>query len=165
MKVLSVRVVTFLWLLLHQPLGSCLEVGDRVPACNLVNMTDGSTIDLERPGKVLLIDFWASWCGSCVQSFAYFQEIRKQYQDQGFEIIAVNLDEEPEEAKAFLASHSVDFILASNPDGQCPQRFHVKAMPTSFMVDRSGRIKHVEIGFNESIKETLGKNLQQAIVN
>lgn len=165
MKVLRVRVLALLLLVLKLQVALCLEAGDRLPVCDLVNMVDGSKIDMQRPGKVLIIDFWASWCGSCVQSFAYFQEIRKQYLDQGFEIIAVNLDEEPEEAKAFLASHSVDFILASNPDGQCPQRFQVKAMPTSFMVDRAGRINHVEIGFNESIKETLGKTLQQAILN
>jgi peroxiredoxin len=71
-------------------------------------------------------------------------------QAKGLEIVGVNLDEEPAEAKAFLEKTPAKFAVMADASGQCPQEFGVKAMPSSYLIDRKGVIRHVHLGFKPS---------------
>jgi thiol-disulfide isomerase/thioredoxin len=98
-------------------------------------------------GKVLYIDFWASWCGPCLLSFPFMNDLQNAYGPRGLQVIAVNMDERPADAAAFLAKHSAGFAVASGPNGPCAKAFGVATMPTSFLVDRNGRIRSMHAGF------------------
>ena len=79
----------------------------------------------------------------------------RDFRARGLEVVAVNLDEEPEEAQAFLARHAARFEQAADPTGRCPRDFGVETLPSSYLVDRRGVIRHVHRGFRESESEKL----------
>lgn len=126
------------------------EVGPGQPApnCRLTPIAGGSSQDLRQlRGKVVYIDFWASWCGPCAQSFAFMNNIDRDLQNRGLRVLAVNLDENPEDAKAFLAEHPANFGVVADASGQCPMDFGVRAMPSSYLIDREGVVRQVRLGF------------------
>ncbi|MEH6825246.1 MAG: TlpA disulfide reductase family protein [Motiliproteus sp.] len=101
-------------------------------------------------GKVLLVDFWASWCGPCRESFPWMNSMQQQYQTQGLEVVAINLDEEPELARAFLQQVPASFTVLLDTDAQLPAAFGLIGMPTSYLIDREGRIRARHVGFHAS---------------
>lgn len=103
-------------------------------------------------GKVVLIDFWASWCGPCRQSFPWMNDMQAKYKEQGFEVIAINLDNEQEQAFDFLKEIPANFTLGFDPEGLTAEKMNVEAMPMSYLVDRQGMIRQRMIGFNTAKK-------------
>ncbi len=124
------------------------EAGSAMPACLVSPIGETKTEDLQRyKGKVLYVDFWASWCGPCAQSFPFLNEMHNQLKDQGLQIVGVNLDENVDDAKAFLAKYPASFTVMTDVSKQCAKDFDVKAMPSSYIVDRKGIVHHVHLGF------------------
>jgi thiol-disulfide isomerase/thioredoxin len=104
-------------------------------------------------GKVVLLDFWASWCGPCRQSFPWMNEIQEKYDDQSLVVIAVNLDQEKQAAADFLADVPAKFKIVYDPEGGSAEQMEVMGMPMSYLIDRQGRLRHRLIGFNSSKKK------------
>lgn len=131
------------------------EVGGPAPNCALASLSDSQNYDLAQfRGKVVYVDFWSSWCGPCAKSFPFMGELQRELQDQGLQVVGVNLDESPEDAKAFLAKHPAAFTVAADTNQQCAKEFGVQAMPSSYLIDRNGVIRHVHLGFRpEEAKE------------
>lgn len=124
------------------------ESGAAAPACALTDIGDTSPIDTRQfLGKVVYVDFWASWCGPCAKSFPFMNELHRDFKDKGLQLIGINLDENPEDAQAFLAKFPVNFAVAADSDGQCARYYDVKAMPSSYLIGRDGIIRHVHLGF------------------
>ena len=99
-------------------------------------------------GNVLLIDFWASWCGPCRQSFPWMNGMQQQYRAEGLEVVAINLDEEPELAREFLRQVPAQFTVLLDSDAQLPDAFGLIGMPSSYLIDRQGRLRAQHIGFH-----------------
>jgi len=145
---------------LSQPLrSSAAAAGEAAPDCNLVSFADGKPLSLKRPGKVVYLDFWASWCGPCAESMPVMNRMHDELQGKGLEVIAVNLDEEREDADEFLTKRPVRFTIAGNPDGACPNAFGVAAMPSSYLIDRKGVIRHVLLGFRKGEAAAIRKKV------
>lgn len=107
-----------------------------------------STIDWAAyQGKVVLVDFWASWCEPCRQSFPWMQAMQQKYADQGLVIIAVNVDREPAKAAAFLQAHPANFAIRYDPEGRLAKQFNVQGMPSSFVIGRDGKPAAKHQGF------------------
>ena len=120
----------------------------KAPQCILTSLNDAKTIELKQfEGKVVYVDFWASWCGPCATSFPFMNNLSRDLKAQGLEVIGVNLDENLEESKQFLEQQPANFIIASDPEQQCAKQFGLKAMPSSYLIDRKGLLRHVHIGF------------------
>ena len=103
-------------------------------------------------GKVVLLDFWASWCGPCRQSFPWMNEMQTKYADQGLVVIAVNLDQEKQVADKFLNDIPANFSIVYDPSGRSAEQMDVMGMPMSYLIDRQGHVRHRLIGFNSTNK-------------
>lgn len=106
-------------------------------------------------GKVIYLDFWASWCTPCRQSLPLLEKLYRRYRDQGFEIIAVNVDENKTEAKNFLLKHPISYVNLYDPKGLIGKKFNVKLLPMSFIIDRNGTIIHRHLGFDSKYAKKL----------
>lgn len=106
-------------------------------------------------GKVIYLDFWATWCPPCRKSMPFMMSMRKELGDEGLEVVAISVDEEKEAVNRFLARYPVNFAIAHDPDGDCPQKFEVMAMPSSYLIDRQGRIRYVHLGFRDGDKNEM----------
>jgi thiol-disulfide isomerase/thioredoxin len=118
------------------------------PNCALTSIEDKQRYNMAQfRGRVLYVDFWASWCGPCAQSFPFMNGLDREFRDQGLQVLGINVDEKPRDALTFLVKHPAGFHIAADSTGQCPKAFGVKAMPSSYLIDRNGVIRHVHLGF------------------
>ena len=118
-----------------------------------LNNEDSLSLDALQ-GTVVLIDFWASWCDPCKQSFPWMKEMQERYADQGFVILAINVDRKDKKARRFLAEQAVNFPVVFDAKGVNASRNQLKAMPTSLLLDRQGRVRLRHQGFHP---ETAGQ--------
>jgi cytochrome c biogenesis protein CcmG/thiol:disulfide interchange protein DsbE len=107
-----------------------------------------SPIDLKDfRGRVVYLDFWASWCAPCLQSFPWMQAMQETYERRGLTVVAVNLDQYRKDADRFLAKFHPNFDVRFDPQGEVAERFKVQGMPTSVIIDRHGALRFTHIGF------------------
>ena len=114
-------------------------------------------------GKVLYVDFWASWCAPCVLSFPFMNELQTALGGQGLQIVGVDMDAKPEAGQRFLAAHPARFSIAAGANAQCAKNFGVAAMPSSFIVDRNGAIRFIHSGFRPDDAGELRAQVQQLL--
>ena len=108
---------------------------------------------LEFRGKVVVLDFWASWCVPCRRSFPWMNSMQEKYGSDGLVIIGVNLDADDADAQAFLNETPAEFRIISDPDGTLARKHDVNAMPTSYVFDRSGNLVTRHLGFKVKRQE------------
>ena len=114
-------------------------------------------------GKVVLVDFWASWCGPCLQSFPWMNELQQRHGDQGLVVLAVNLDQERALADDFLKKLPPKFRVEYDQAGELAKKFGVEAMPTSFLVDRQGRVRIRHAGFRNAQRAEREQQIEQLL--
>ncbi|MBX9609407.1 MAG: TlpA family protein disulfide reductase [Gammaproteobacteria bacterium] len=131
------------------------------PACPLaIDASDAPKALAELRGKVVYLDFWASWCGPCRQSFPFMNALQSELGDKGLAVVAVNLDEEAADAASFLTAHPAQFQVAGGDNAACASAFQVEAMPSSYLIDRAGRVRLVHHGFRAGDAEALRAQLE-----
>lgn len=146
-----------------------IKAGDVAPAVELTTLPSGNgTISLQAlKGKVVYLDFWASWCGPCRISLPQLNTLRHELGSQGFEVLAISVDEFEPDALKFLEEFPVDYPVAWDPAGTSPQQYGVLGMPTAYLVDRKGVIRHVHPGFRkgdtEGIRSMVLELLQESV--
>jgi peroxiredoxin len=108
---------------------------------------DGSVITLsELRGRVVLINFWATWCPPCRAEMPAIQQVYEQYHEQGFEVLAVNLQEQDAQMLAFIEARGLTFPVLPDRDGRVSNTYRITSLPTTFFVGRSGVIQEIIIG-------------------
>ena len=94
-------------------------LADRAPAFSLPELETGNTVSLvQLQGEVVYVDFWASWCGPCRKSLPLYEQMAQELGGTGFRIVAINLDEEREDAERFLATRPVSYTVLLDPAGE-----------------------------------------------
>jgi len=114
-------------------------------------------------GKVVLIDFWASWCGPCRQSFPWMNEMHNKYGDDGLVIVAVNVDNDLSEARRFLSDYPALFRVHFDKDKSLAREYELVAMPTSFLLGRDGQIVEQHLGFKVLKQDEYEAAIQAAL--
>lgn len=108
----------------------------------------GPAIDLDAfRGKVLVVDFWASWCVPCRRSFPWMNSMQEKYGEDGLVFIGVNMDADRELANAFLRAYPARFRIIHDPDGMLAREYDVVAMPSSYVFGRDGKLVTRHLGF------------------
>ncbi len=105
-------------------------------------------LDLKQyQGKVVYLDFWASWCKPCQKSFPWMNSLLTKYPANKFTVITVNLDAESDAMHHFLGKVRADFDIYHDSSGQIAEKFEIEGMPTSYLIDASGKVVKKHIGF------------------
>jgi len=139
-----------------------LELGTKAPDFELSG-PQGNVKLSSTAGSVVYVDFWASWCGPCKQSFGWMNEMQEKYKAKGFKIIGVNLDGKSEDAKKFLAQNPAKFTVVFDEKGTLPKVYGVKGMPTSFLIGKNGKIVFQHLGFSAADSGNLEKEIKAAL--
>ncbi|HKU85696.1 MAG TPA: TlpA disulfide reductase family protein [Casimicrobiaceae bacterium] len=123
--------------------------GEAAPSFALATAA-GDTVELAQlRGRVVYVDFWASWCTPCKRSFPWMNELDARYRDSGLTIVAINVDKRRDDAMRFLRDVPARFTVVFDAEGKTPAVFDVKGMPSSYLIDREGRVAAVEEGFHD----------------
>jgi|WetSurMetagenome_2_1015567.scaffolds.fasta_scaffold428733_2 cytochrome c biogenesis protein CcmG, thiol:disulfide interchange protein DsbE len=121
-----------------------LKEGDAFPDLNQFGL-EGAVPDIR--GKVVLVDFFASWCHPCQESFPVMEELHKQFAGKGLVIIAINLDKNKSDMDDFLKSYPASFVILRDAGNKLVSRVKIPTMPSSFLLDRDGKIRAFHRGF------------------
>jgi len=116
-------------------------------------------------GRVVYVDFWASWCAPCRRSFAWMNELHQRYAERGLTIVAVNVDRKRADALQFLARYPAGFAVVFDPSGVSPGAYAVPGMPTSYLIDARGNIVHVEQGFLDDRRAALEARIRSLLAD
>jgi thiol-disulfide isomerase/thioredoxin len=125
-----------------------LKVGDDFP--NLASFQFEGELPADLAGKIVMVDFWASWCAPCKKSFPVLDELQKTFGEQGLVIIAVNEDQKKSDMNHFLKENKVSFTVVRDaaPDGKkLVDKVYVSTMPSTFIIDGAGKVRFVHSGF------------------
>jgi thiol-disulfide isomerase/thioredoxin len=162
-KWLAVSAATVLMLLVSGAARAADE-GEPAPAFSASKLGGDGNISLSSyRGKVVYLDFWASWCAPCQAALPALEELRKEFPADQFQVIAVNVDTDPEKALRLLAKHKIGYPSAADPEGRLPETFGLKTMPTSYLIDRSGVVRLVHPGFRNSDVEHLRARIKTLV--
>jgi peroxiredoxin len=144
--------------------GSMSKIEDQKPAPDFsLKDADGKVVHLsDYHGKVVLLDFWATWCGPCKIEIPWFEEFERKYKDRGLAVVGVAEDDEGwPVVMPFLKDHSVNYRVIRDDDGKTADRFSVEAFPTTLLIDRNGQITATHVGltsrkeFEDAIEQLL----------
>jgi cytochrome c biogenesis protein CcmG/thiol:disulfide interchange protein DsbE len=114
-------------------------------------------------GHVLYLDFWASWCAPCKQSFPWLNQMQEKYREQGLLILAINVDKKAEDAQLFLQKTPAHFTIAFDPQGSSPAAYDIKGMPSSVLIDRDGQLIWKHAGFRLEDQAQLEQAIRSAL--
>lgn len=131
------------------------QAKDPIPApdFSLPNL-QGETVRLaDLKGKVVMINFWASWCGPCRQEMPLLSELYNTYKRAGFELLGVNLDGQSGAAQRFLERTPVTFPVLLDPKGTVAGLYQNQAMPSSYFINRKGELVHLHQGYRPGEEE------------
>ena len=147
--------------LFTSPTAFALSAGDAAPTFTAPSLTGGDNLSLQDlRGKVVFLDFWASWCGPCLTSLPLLDELRKDFPSERFQVLAVNVDRDPGKARAFLDKRPVGYPSVMDPQGRIPERFGLETMPTSYLIDARGVVRFVNEGFRVGDIDELRENIE-----
>jgi thiol-disulfide isomerase/thioredoxin len=140
-----------------------LDEGQAAPEIRLNDLA-GKPVSLSGlRGKVVIVDFWASWCGPCKQSMPVLERLSKSYRERGLVVLGVNIDDDVKTAAKFLAEVPVSFVVVNDRDKRVAKAYAPPTMPSSYIIDREGRVRRVHAGFKASDAKVLEAELQQLL--
>ena len=140
------------------------DIQGRKPAPDFeLKDVNGKVVHLsDYKGKVVLLDFWATWCGPCGIEIPWFTEFQRKYKDRGFTVLGVSMDDGGwKDVKPFVAEQKINYQIVLGDDKTSDRYGDVEALPTTFVIDREGRIASVHVGlvdkkeFDDAIQQLL----------
>ena len=142
---------------------NALEPGQSLPIATVPGSGATAVRLVDGKARVTYIDFWASWCGPCRQSFPWMNRMQEKFGAKGLRIVAVNLDSKRADAQGFLAQLPASFDLGFDNAGSAARQFGVKTMPSSVLVGPDGKVIAVHHGFREEDEAELEQRIVAAL--
>ena len=136
-----------------------VKVGQKAPDLTIQTVNGKGKVNLDKlAGKVVLVDFWATWCGPCKESFPNLQEIAKRHQGE-VEVVGVSGDEEPDGIEGFAKEQGATFPLGWDQGHTIAQRWKPASMPSSFIVDGTGKVRFTHVGYHPGDEAEIEREL------
>jgi len=139
-------------------------IGKDAPDFKLALLSGGEVELSKLEGKnVVLLDFWATWCGPCRQVMPALLEVSNEYKSKGVRYLAVNLREDKDKINSYLKSAKLDIEVPLDKEGEIAKLYHVSGIPTMAIVDKKGIVREVHVGASANIKDDLKKALDKIL--
>jgi peroxiredoxin len=139
------------------------DAGGSAPAFELTNLAGQPGALSQYKGQVVMVNFWATWCGPCQQEMPLLDQMYKKYKPAGFTLIGVNVDKESPAVKELLARKPVSFPVLLDPANQVSKAYHVDEMPSSVIIDRKGQIRYIHRGYKPGDENEYQDRIRQLI--
>lgn len=133
------------------------------PAFTLTSLSGQPGALNQYKGQVVMLNFWATWCGPCQQEMPLLDQMYKKYKPAGFTLIGVNVDKEAAAVKELLARKPVTFPVLLDPANQVSKAYHVDEMPSSVIIDRKGQIRYIHRGYRPGDENEYQDRIRQLI--
>ena len=139
--------------------GKGVKVGDTAPSFSLDSTNGAGKLEI-KPGKVVIVDFWATWCEPCKKSFPKYQELYVKYKASGLEIVAISVDDEKKEIPDFIKTYGAKFSVGWDEGHKIADCYKPPNMPSAYVIDKNGVIKHVHNGYHDGEEKELEKEIK-----
>jgi peroxiredoxin len=147
--VLAMLVVLLSALLFAEEVGPVAKVG---PDFTLKDVKTGKPVSLsDFKGKVVIVDFWATWCGPCCKAMKFYEELFREKRKDGLVVLAISIDQREEKLSNFLKKRPVSFPVLYDPEKTLMEKYGVLRIPTTFIIDKNGKIQNKYVGIVEKV--------------
>ncbi len=162
-RIQIVKFLIYLGLVTLTVTSNAITVQDDAPDFTLKSL-QGENLRLnEYRGRVVLLNFWASWCGPCRQEMPLLDRIHKRYQDAGFAVLSVNVEGDPIPARALAQETGVSFPVLIDSGQKISELYELEAMPSSVLIDRDGVVRYIHRGYQPGDEAQYLKVVKQLI--
>ena len=154
-----------LWPALHAPLAQAAApaVGSAAPNFTLRSLNGGNLRLQEQRGQVVLINFWATWCGPCREEMPLLDKLHTKYKSLGFTLLGVNVDDNPEAAREVATKLKLSFPVLLDTDKQISKLYDLNSMPSTVLVDRDGRVRYLHRGYRSGYEQTYEQQIRELL--
>jgi peroxiredoxin len=163
-KISAVFIATLLMMsTLLSGYSQALTLGEKAPDFTLKTLSGENLNLVEQRGSIIVINFWASWCGPCRTEMPILQEFHNQYQDLGVSVWGVNVEQENQAGLNYIRELGVDFPIFFDASNDVSANYDVEAMPTTVIIDRHGKVRSVFRGYQKGYEKKYAKVIKQLI--
>lgn len=163
LKTLKTTLLTLLFAGSMSAIASTTLDGSKAPDFTLQSNSNGNIRLTEQRGNVIMINFWASWCGPCKQEMPLLDELHERYKKAGFTILGVNVENNRAKALDVLEDIPVNFPILFDDDSIVSKLYDVSAMPTTVMIDRDGNLRYLHKGYQPGFEDEYRKQIKELI--
>ncbi len=157
-------LISIVFISCHRPSENVINIGEKAPEFTLSDLEGKKVSLIDFKGKVVLIDFWATWCPPCRESIPFLNSLHQEYNVRGFVVMAINVDERgpTERIKSAVDEFGIKYkVLIS--DDLTPRLYDVAAIPVGFLVNKEQKIVNRYFGYNPYMKEALLKDIKELL--
>jgi peroxiredoxin len=125
---------------------------------------DGQKLRLgEQRGQVVLVNFWATWCGPCRQEMPHLNKLYEKYKSSGFVLLGVNVDDDTRQAAGVADKLGVKFPVLPDADKRVSRQYDLSAMPSTVLIDRDGKVRYLHRGYQSGYEDTYDKQIRELL--
>mgnify|MGYP000064713730 CR=1 FL=1 len=117
----------------------------------------------EQRGQVVLVNFWATWCGPCRQEMPHLNRLYDRYRGAGFVLLGINIDDDPRAAASLAAKLGLNFPVLLDSDKKVSRVYDMSAMPATLLIDRDGRVRHIHRGYRDGVEKTYEEQVRSLL--
>ena len=141
---------------------SGLPTGEPAPEFSLEDL-EGNAVSLaDQQGQVVLVDFWATWCGPCIEEMPHIQQLHEHYKDQGLVVLAISTDDQKSAVQPFIEKKGYTFPVLF-ADGEVQPAYQISGIPSVYLIDRAGEIRFHQVGYSPGSEKNLERQVEELL--